>query len=156
MLNISKSQSIDNHNEDGNLVMSFATSPILTSSKSERSVLYSSRQQAKKNQNTDDVIHFKSTGTTSHSSSSISEKTTSHNDRINREIKQLVKDIKRIEPIGEQYCTFGLLFDDPQVEQYYEALVGTLKAARRQGVIMFKGQMLLKGMHDDVQITIVD
>lgn len=80
----------------------------------------------------------------------------SHNDRVTREIDQLVIDIRRIEPEGEAFCTFGVLFDDPQVEQYYEALVGTLKAARRKGAITFKGQMLLKGMHDDVQIQIVE
>ena len=49
---------------------------------------------------------------------------------------------------------FGELFDDEEVEQYYEALVGTLKCAKKRGYITFKGQMLLKGMHDKVQIDI--
>jgi len=40
--------------------------------------------------------------------------------------------------------------------QYYEALVGTLKAAKRKGLIKFKGQMLFKGMHDGVQIDIAN
>ena len=40
--------------------------------------------------------------------------------------------------------------------QYYEALVGTLKAANRKGLIKFKGQMLFKGMHDGVQIDIAN
>jgi hypothetical protein len=40
--------------------------------------------------------------------------------------------------------------------QYYEALVGTLKAAKRKGLIHFQGQMLFKGMHDHVQIKIVE
>ena len=31
-----------------------------------------------------------------------------------------------------------------QVEQFYEALLGTLKAARKQNVIAWEGQMLLK------------
>lgn len=51
---------------------------------------------------------------------------------------------------------FGQLFDDDDVQQYYEALVGTLKSAKKRGVIDFKGQMLLKGMHDNVVISIVD
>ena len=49
---------------------------------------------------------------------------------------------------------FGDLFDDDDVCQYYEALVGTLKAAKKRGLIDYKGQMLLKGPHDKVLITI--
>ena len=79
--------------------------------------------------------------------------------------------------------TFGELFADPNVEQYYEALVGTMKgmlykmqlsyqifflyrghskckknakAAKRNGLISFKGQFLLKGMHDAVVVHIVN
>lgn len=44
---------------------------------------------------------------------------------------------------------------DPAVEQYYEALVGTLKAAKKKGLIHFDGQILFKGMHDNVQISIL-
>ena len=53
------------------------------------------------------------------------------------------------------YCLFGDLFTDPQVEQFYEALVGTLKAAKKKGLIQFKGQILLKGMHDQIKVSIV-
>lgn len=45
---------------------------------------------------------------------------------------------------------YGVLFEDPKVEQYYEALMGTLKAAKKKGVVSFEGQMLLKGAHDNV------
>ena len=51
---------------------------------------------------------------------------------------------------------FGELFDDDQVANYYEALVGTLKSAKKRGLIDFKGQMLLKGPHDKVKITIIE
>lgn len=78
-----------------------------------------------------------------------------HFERVDREVNQLLTDILRITPEGSPFCTFGPLFEDPQVEQYYEALVGTLKSAKRKGLIRFKGQMLLKGMHDNVQIDIV-
>eukprot|EP00555_Chaetoceros_dichaeta_P005743 CAMPEP_0198261880 /NCGR_PEP_ID=MMETSP1447-20131203/10510_1 /TAXON_ID=420782 /ORGANISM="Chaetoceros dichaeta, Strain CCMP1751" /LENGTH=299 /DNA_ID=CAMNT_0043949935 /DNA_START=58 /DNA_END=957 /DNA_ORIENTATION=+ len=81
--------------------------------------------------------------------------TETHFERVDREVNQLLVDILRIAPEGNPFCTFGLLFEDPQVEQYYEALVGTLKSAKRKGLIRFKGQMLLKGMHDNVQIDIV-
>ena len=43
------------------------------------------------------------------------------------EIPQLLKDIRRIGMPGEPEVKFGELFDDEEVEQYYEALVGTLK-----------------------------
>lgn len=75
-------------------------------------------------------------------------------DRIEKEIPQLLKDIRRIGCPGEPSVKFGELFDDEEVEQYYEALVGTLKCAKKRGYITFKGQMLLKGMHDKVQIDI--
>jgi len=76
-------------------------------------------------------------------------------ERVNNEINRLVSDITRIAPEGEPWCKFGPLFDDPEVEQYYEALVGTLKSAKKRGIIKFQGQMLLKGMHDNVKIEII-
>lgn len=85
----------------------------------------------------------------------LNQKPESHFERVDREVNQLLVDILRITPEGSPFCTFGPLFEDPQVEQYYEALVGTLKSAKRKGLIRFKGQMLLKGMHDNVQIDII-
>ena len=66
-----------------------------------------------------------------------------HNKRLDEECLQLIADIQRIG--GSSEVKFGALFDDEQVEQYYEALVGTLKTAKKRGYINFKGQMLLKG-----------
>ena len=71
-------------------------------------------------------------------------------------MQQLLKDIRRVGEEGAPEVMFGELFDDPEVEQYYEALVGTLKSAKKRGVIDFKGQMLLKGPHDKVVISIVE
>jgi len=42
-----------------------------------------------------------------------------------------------------------------RTQQFYEAIVGTLKAARKKGIIDFKGGILLKGAHDDVDITLL-
>lgn len=72
--------------------------------------------------------------------------------RIDEEVEQLVVDIRRIG--GGDEVKFGALFDDDEVANYYEALVGTLKCAKKRGVIDFKGQMLLKGVHDDVIVSI--
>jgi hypothetical protein len=37
-----------------------------------------------------------------------------------------------------------------------EALVGTLRAARKQGKVAYDGEMLFQGVHDEVVISIVE
>ena len=76
--------------------------------------------------------------------------------RLDEECAKLLLDIRRIGEPGEPFVLFGDLFDDDEVANYYEALVGTLKAAKKRGLIEFKGQMLLKGPHDKVKITICE
>jgi len=76
--------------------------------------------------------------------------------RLDEECAQLLVDIRRIGEEGEPHVLFGDLFDDDEVANYYEALVGTLKAAKKRGLIEFKGQMLLKGVNDKTKITIVE
>lgn len=69
----------------------------------------------------------------------------------------MLVDIRRIgEEPGSPNVKFGELFDDEETQNYYEALVGTLKAAKKRGVIEYKGQMLLKGISDNVVISIAD
>lgn len=76
---------------------------------------------------------------------------------VDDEVIRLQLDIRRIgSNPGEPSVTFGELFDDDEVQNTYEALVGTLRSAKRQGKIDFKGQMLLKGMHDSVVISVVE
>jgi len=75
--------------------------------------------------------------------------------RMNEEIQQLLKDITRVGESGKPYVNFGELFDDDEVANYYEALVGTLKAAKKKGLIKYEGQFLLKGVSDKVAITIL-
>jgi len=52
--------------------------------------------------------------------------------RLDEECARLLVDIRRIGVPGEPHTTFGELFDDDEVSNYYEALVGTLKAAKKQ------------------------
>ena len=80
----------------------------------------------------------------------------SEKSRLDEEVAQLLCDIRRIGTEGEPHVLFGELFDDDKVQNYYEALVGTLKTAKKRGLITFKGQMLLKGPSDSVKISIVD
>lgn len=37
--------------------------------------------------------------------------------------------------------SFGTLFDDEEGQQFFEAIVGTLRAAKKRGVVDFKGQV---------------
>ena len=135
---IHKDEVQDKTNCDDASLVSFATAPVFGSTLLKRDK---------------GAIHTKSAGVTFHS---VPMRGETHSERVERETNQLVNDIRRITPEGEGFCAFGDLFEDSQVEQYYEALVGTLKAAKRKGMLHFKGQMLFKGMHDEVQIDIVE
>jgi hypothetical protein len=66
----------------------------------------------------------------------------------------LCEEIVRISG-GQDSVRYGDLVDDEKVEQTFEALMGTLKAARKRGLISFEGELLLKGQSDDVIIKIV-
>ena len=79
-------------------------------------------------------------------------------EQVEKEIEHLVKFIKKLgkkNDKGQYVVTFGVLFDDPEGQQIFEAIVGTLKAAKKRKIINFKGQILLKGAHDDVPITLL-
>ena len=83
----------------------------------------------------------------------------SHQARVDEEVQELCRDIARLGRRGDDGAhgvEFGALFDDEKVQQYYEALVGTLRAAKRAGLVDFKGQMLLKGAHDGVVIRLLE
>lgn len=50
--------------------------------------------------------------------------------------------------------TFGTLFHDDQCANIFEALVGTLRAAKKRKVLTYEGELLLQGAHDNVEITL--
>jgi len=50
---------------------------------------------------------------------------------------------------------FGVLFRDEKCANLFEALMGTLRAAKRRKVIDFEGEMLFQGVHDDVPVSLV-
>jgi Costars len=56
----------------------------------------------------------------------------SFKNRIHEEMEHLLMDIRRIPPTGEPFVSFGDLFDDDHVQQYYESLIGTLKSAKKR------------------------
>ena len=76
--------------------------------------------------------------------------------RLNNEINQLVKDIWRVGDPEKPSVPFGELFDDEDVQQHYEGLAATLKAAKKRGIVTYKSPILLKGAHDNVLVNLVD
>mmetsp|Transcript_81516 Transcript_81516/g.257079 ORF Transcript_81516/g.257079 Transcript_81516/m.257079 type:complete len:373 (-) Transcript_81516:115-1233(-) len=69
------------------------------------------------------------------------------------EVDLLVREIQRLSN-GSGSVTFGELARDDVVTQTFEALLGTLKAARKRGVVTFQGELLLMGQHDSVVIAL--
>lgn len=77
---------------------------------------------------------------------------------VDNEVKLLVEEIERLgekQESGRMGVKFGTLFDDERCLQLFEALVGTLRAAKRKKVVTFDGEMLLKGVHDDTLIEVL-
>lgn len=50
--------------------------------------------------------------------------------------------------------TFGVLFNDDRCANIFEALVGTLRAAKKRKIVTYDGELLLQGVHDNVEITL--
>jgi hypothetical protein len=76
---------------------------------------------------------------------------------VEKEVEQLVIEIRRIgKQEGDKFgVTFGVLFDDERCQDVFEALMGTLRAAKRLKKIDYQGQLLLKGTHDKVFIELL-
>lgn len=75
---------------------------------------------------------------------------------IDHEVKLLQEWIAKLgerNAEGHFVVTFGVLFD--ATDQVFEALAGTLKAAKRRGIVKFDAPILLKGAHDKVPITLL-
>ncbi|OQR84021.1 costars family protein ABRACL isoform X2 [Achlya hypogyna] len=81
---------------------------------------------------------------------------------VDKEVEQLAVEIRRLGTTtttadGKTVfgVTFGELFDDERCVDLFEALMGTLRAAKRKKVIDYPGQLLLKGVNDKVFITLL-
>lgn len=55
---------------------------------------------------------------------------------------------------GKYETTFGDLFRSDDVQNTFESLAGTLKAAKRRKVISYASELLLQGVHDKEVITL--
>ncbi|PWS22515.1 hypothetical protein DKP78_17985, partial [Enterococcus faecium] len=70
---------------------------------------------------------------------------------VEHEVSLLVEEIQRLgteNADGKISVKFGVLFNDEKCANLFEALVGTLRAAKRKKKITFQGELLLQGVHD--------
>jgi hypothetical protein len=77
---------------------------------------------------------------------------------VEEEVQQLKQEIKRLGKIenGKYTVPFGVIVMDDRCSDIFEALVGTLRAAKKRKVVYFEGEMLLKGAHDKVNIILLE
>mmetsp|Transcript_9982 Transcript_9982/g.40362 ORF Transcript_9982/g.40362 Transcript_9982/m.40362 type:complete len:83 (+) Transcript_9982:102-350(+) len=78
---------------------------------------------------------------------------------VEEEVAQLREEIRRLGsegPDGKIAVKFGVLFADDRCANIFEALVGTLRAAKKRKVIHFEGEMLLQGVHNDVDVVLLE
>eukprot|EP00884_Botryococcus_braunii_P000645 jgi/Botrbrau1/10581/Bobra.0358s0004.1 len=79
-------------------------------------------------------------------------------DSVIQEIGHLVAAIKRLgapNASGQYSVKYGTLFEDDEVANTFEALLGTLKAAKKRKIVSFEGEILLQGVHNDVDVVLL-
>lgn len=77
---------------------------------------------------------------------------------VDHEVDLLVGEIHRLgekNASGQTSVKFGVLFSDDQCANIFEALVGTLKAAKKRKVVKYDSELLLQGVHDNVEIVLL-
>ncbi|CAL8392637.1 costars family protein ABRACL [Gadus morhua] len=77
---------------------------------------------------------------------------------VDHEVSLLVEEIKRLgspNAEGKTSVKFGVLFEDTRCANIFEALVGTLRAAKKRKIITFQGELLLQGVHDNVEVVLL-
>ena len=64
-------------------------------------------------------------------------------------------------PLGRRHhllpaqVPFGVLVRDERCGDLFEALVGTLRAAKKRKVVTYDGELLLQGVHDAVDVVLL-
>ncbi|XP_074471305.1 costars family protein ABRACL [Sebastes fasciatus] len=77
---------------------------------------------------------------------------------VEHEVGLLKEEIKRLgseNADGKYTVTFGVLFNDDRCANIFEALVGTLRAAKKRKIVTYEGELLLQGVHDNVGIVLL-
>ncbi|KAI8829929.1 costars domain-containing protein [Chytridium lagenaria] len=77
---------------------------------------------------------------------------------IDHEITLLEQEITRLGSVdaadGLTKVPFGVLVRDDRCADIFEALVGTLKAAKKRGIVFYDSELLLQGVHDKVMVVL--
>jgi hypothetical protein len=68
-------------------------------------------------------------------------------------LQQTIVKLGALNADGKHVVLFGKLFDETQ--DIFEALAGTLKAAKKAGLITYASPILLKGPHDKIEIVLL-
>lgn len=77
---------------------------------------------------------------------------------VEHEIKLLIVEMKRLGTENEDKTftvKYGVLFSDDKCANLFEALVGTLRAAKKRKIVKFEGEILLQGVHDNVDVILL-
>ena len=77
---------------------------------------------------------------------------------VEHEVELLIEEIKRLgtpNADGQVSVTFGVLFRDDRCANLFEAMVGTLRAAKRKKILKYDGELLLQGVHDNVEVVLL-
>jgi len=76
---------------------------------------------------------------------------------VEKDIHELVQFIKKLGTAkdGVYTVTFGVLFKDEKLQDTLESLAGTLKAAKKRGIIKYERELLLQGSGDNEVITLI-
>ncbi|KAI9204258.1 costars family protein [Polychytrium aggregatum] len=78
--------------------------------------------------------------------------------QVAQEIKLLIGEIKRLgtcDASGQYSVKFGVIVKDDRCANIFEALVGTLKAAKKAKVVNYASELLLQGVSDQVDIVLL-
>eukprot|EP01132_Coremiostelium_polycephalum_P005269 gene5269-6560_t len=77
---------------------------------------------------------------------------------VEHEVKSLIEHIKRLgtkQSNGQYVVKYGVLFNDDIIANEFEALLGTLKSAKKKGLITYQGEILLQRVHDNVDVILL-
>lgn len=77
---------------------------------------------------------------------------------VEHEVQLLVQEIKRLgtrNADGQLVVKFGVLFADDRCANLFEAMVGTLRAAKRKKIVKYEKELLLQGVDDNVDIVLL-
>lgn len=77
---------------------------------------------------------------------------------VDHEVELLVAELQRLgkpNAQGQVAVPFGVLVRDERCGDLFEALVGTLRAAKKRKVVTYNGELLLQGVHDAVDVVLL-